>query len=163
MYCMHRVSIGHGLCGCVCWGTALLVALWGLPGPDAPADSDFVYSSVVKSLVNHGQVSPGSSTTISNMCQHTTAAGMVHARIPSLTKHTVHSLYPLMLMRPKLSAGRHIYVLPGVMFVPMCWCIISTFTRCSEPLLLLLPELYSPRARKSGVHSWMPPAPCCWP
>jgi hypothetical protein len=56
-YCC-RISLGRSLCGCVCWGTALMVSLWGLPGPDAPVDADFVYKDVVTSLVNHAQVLP---------------------------------------------------------------------------------------------------------
>lgn len=54
--CRRRVSLGRSLCGCVCWGTALLMSLFGLPGPDAPADSDFQYKEVVQKLVNHAQV-----------------------------------------------------------------------------------------------------------
>jgi hypothetical protein len=32
------------------------MSLFGLPGPDAPADSDFQYKEVVQKLVNHAQV-----------------------------------------------------------------------------------------------------------
>jgi hypothetical protein len=32
------------------------MSLFGLPGPDAPADSDFQYKDVVQTIVNHGQV-----------------------------------------------------------------------------------------------------------
>lgn len=54
-----RISLGRSLCGCVCWGTALLVTLWGLPGPDAPADSDFAYKDVVTAIINSAQVGVG--------------------------------------------------------------------------------------------------------
>lgn len=63
-----RILLGRSLCGCVCWGTALMVSLWGLPGPDAPVEADFVYKDVVTSLVNHAQVLP-STYAISALCK----------------------------------------------------------------------------------------------
>lgn len=52
----------------MCWGTALLVTLWGLPGPDAPADSDFAYKDVVTAIINSAQVGVGLCGALSLLC-----------------------------------------------------------------------------------------------
>jgi hypothetical protein len=50
------MATGRAICGCVCWGAALLVSVYGTPGPDAQGGSDFLYSHVVRQLVAHPQV-----------------------------------------------------------------------------------------------------------
>lgn len=51
-----RLSSGRWLCGLVCWSLALLVSLWGVPGPDAPPGSEYAYSVVVRQLLEQQQV-----------------------------------------------------------------------------------------------------------
>jgi hypothetical protein len=52
-----RLASGRWLCGLVCWSLALLVSLWGVPGPDAPPGSEYAYSVVVRQLLEQQQVS----------------------------------------------------------------------------------------------------------
>jgi hypothetical protein len=68
--CACRTALGRSLCGCVCWGTALLVSLWGLPGPDAPIDSDFVYKDAVNAIINSTQVGAETCTCLTYVSEY---------------------------------------------------------------------------------------------
>eukprot|EP00775_Hariotina_reticulata_P004131 gene4132-4378_t len=50
-----RLLLTRALCGCVCWSVALLVTLWGVPGPEASPGSEYAYSTVVRKLLAQAQ------------------------------------------------------------------------------------------------------------
>jgi len=53
---LSRLLLSRALCGCVCWSVALLVTLWGVPGPEASPGSEYAYSTVIRQLLRQAQV-----------------------------------------------------------------------------------------------------------